>query len=118
MERKVVVHHMRNSVNIDASRSNVSGHQHPHRPRLEILQRAQSLILRTIRVNRSRPDPALFETAGNAIGAVFGAGKNKDGVELRIGQQMKEKSRLKMRTNVVNELRDSFRGVRPAANLD
>ena len=100
------------------ARRDVGRDEHPHRSRLEILQRAQPLILRTVRMDRAGFDPAALEPARDAIGAVLGASKNENGIELRIAQQVEKKSRLQMGTHVVNELGDRVRRVRAPADLN
>ena len=51
---------------------------------LAILQRAQPLILRTIRMNRAGLDSAGFEPPRDLVRAVFGSTKDQDSIELRI----------------------------------
>ena len=41
--------------------------------------------------------PLLFESAREAVGAVFCPGKDEHGVELRIGQQVQQQRRLEVR---------------------
>ena len=94
---KVVVHHMRDAIHIDASRRDVRRHQHAYCSRLEILQGAQSLILRAVRMNRSGLDPAALEPARNAVGGMFRPREDEHGVELLISQQMQEKGWFQMR---------------------
>src|SRR3954454_11377051 len=48
VHREVVIHHVRDAVDVDPARRNVGCDKHPHRSRLEIRQGAQPLILRTI----------------------------------------------------------------------
>ena len=84
VHREIVIHHVRNAVHVDAARRDIRGHEHAHRAGLEILQRAQPLVLRTVRMERAGLDAAAFEPARDAVGAVLGAGENEHGVELRI----------------------------------
>ena len=87
VHREIVVHHMRNPVHIDAPRGDVGRHQNADRAGLEILQRTQPLVLRTIGMDRPRLDSAAFETARDLVGAVLCPGENEHRVELRIAQQ-------------------------------
>ena len=96
VHRKVVIHHVRNAVHVDAARGDVGRDEHAHRAGFEILQGAQSLVLRAIGVNRSRLDARAFESARDAIGAVFRPRENEHGIELRIAQQMQQERWLQV----------------------
>ena len=50
--REVEIHHMGNTIHINATRGNVRGHEHAHRAGLEIIQRAQALVLRAVGMQR------------------------------------------------------------------
>ena len=63
-------------------------------PDLEILQRTQPLVLRSIRMDRPRRDPGSLEFARDLICAPLCSGKNENGIELRIGEKMKQQRRL------------------------
>ena len=115
---KIVIHHMRNAVDIDAAGGDVSGDEDAHCSRFEILQGAQALILRSVRMNCPRLDSAALESARNAIRPALCSGENEDGVEPRIGQQMKKKPRFQMRTHFVNKLCDRVRRIGATTNLD
>ena len=93
VHRKIVIHDMRNSIHVDSARRDIRRHEHPHDSGFEILQSAEPLILRAVRMDRSRLDSAALEPARDAVGAVFRASKDEDRVELRIGQQMKQEAR-------------------------
>jgi hypothetical protein len=92
VHRKVVVHHVRDAIDINAARSDIGGHEHTDRSRFKILKCAEPLILRTVRMNRAGPDPSGFEFAGDAIGSALRPCEHEHGVELRIGQQMEKES--------------------------
>ena len=97
VHREIVIHHVRNSIDVDTARSNVGRDQNADGAGLEIFQRAQPLILRSIRMNRARRDPAGLELARDLIGAALGPGKNENGIELRIGKQMQQERGLQVR---------------------
>ena len=63
VHREIVIHHMRDPIDIDAARGDIGRDQHAHRARLEIFQSAQPLILRTIRMDRAGLDSAALEPA-------------------------------------------------------
>src|ERR1043166_5613096 len=69
VHREVVVHHVRNPVDVDPAGRNISRDKHPHCSRLEILQCAQPLILRTVRVDRAGLYSSCLELARNPVGA-------------------------------------------------
>ena len=56
VHREIVIHHVRNPIHVDAARGNVGRDQNADGAGLEILQRAQPLILRSIRMDRARRD--------------------------------------------------------------
>ena len=90
VHRKIVIHHMRNSVYVDPARRYVGSHEDADGPRFEIFQGTQPLILGPIGMDRSCFDAAAFEPARKPVGPVFGSGKYEDGIELRIAQKMEE----------------------------
>ena len=86
VHREIVIHHVRNPIDVDATSGDVGRDQNADGSGLEILQRAQPLILRSIRMDRSRRDPCTLELPSDPIRAMFRPGKNENGIELRIGQ--------------------------------
>ena len=86
-------------------------------PCLELLKGAQALVLRAIAVQRAGLDAARVELARDAVGAVFGAGKDEHGVERGVFEQRDEQRELEVPRHFVGDLRDGFRGVRAAAHL-
>ena len=115
---EVVVHHVRYAIHVDAARRDVGGHEHTDMSGLEILQRAQALVLGTVGVQRGGANAALFELSGHPVGAVLRPRKDQHHVHARIEQQVQKQSRLGMVANFVNELRDGFGRVRAPADLD
>src|SRR2546423_11717052 len=96
VHREIVVNHMRNPVHIDPARGNVRGHENADGAGFEIFQSTQPLVLGAIGMNGARGDAAAFKTAREPVRSVLGPGKNKDGIELRIVQEMKQQRRLQM----------------------
>src|SRR6202011_2963334 len=62
VHRKIVVHHMRDSIHVNATRGDIGGDKDTDGAGLEILQRAEPLVLRTIRMNGTRFDSTAFQT--------------------------------------------------------
>src|SRR5688500_11022908 len=48
VHREIVIHHVRNAVDVDAARGDVGGDEDAHSAGLEVLERAQALVLRAI----------------------------------------------------------------------
>ena len=58
VHREIVIHDMRNPIHVDPACRNVGSHEDANRSGFEILQSAEPLILRAVRMDRSRLDPA------------------------------------------------------------
>jgi hypothetical protein len=84
MHWEIVIHHVRNAIYIDAAGGDIGGNEHTYRTGLEILQRAQALILRTVRMNRPGHDSAGLKLARDSISSSLGSRKDKHRVELGI----------------------------------
>ena len=48
MQRKIIVHHVRDAVHVNAAGGDIRRHQHAHGTGFEIFQRAQTLALRAV----------------------------------------------------------------------
>ena len=81
---EIVIYHVRDAIDIDAARGDIGGDENTHRARLEILQRAQALILRTVRMNRPGHDSAGLKLARDSVSTSLGSRKDKHRVELGI----------------------------------
>ena len=84
VHREIVVHHVRDTVHVNTTRGDISRHEHAYRAGLEILEGAQALVLRPVRMDRRRLDPLVLQIAGDAVGPVFHAGEHEHHVELRV----------------------------------
>ena len=82
VHREVVVDDMRDAVHINAARRNICRYKHGDYARLEILQRPQPLVLRTVGVQRRCLDAFAFKMARNAIRAVFHAREHEHHIHL------------------------------------
>src|SRR5207248_1099422 len=102
----------------DPARGDIGGDENTDRAGFEILQRAEPLVLRTIRMDRARFDSAAFETARQPISAMLRAGENENGVELRVAQEMEEQRGLQVRAHFINKLRHGVGRIRAPADLD
>ena len=64
------------------------------------------------------PDPVGFETARQAVGAMFHAREDQDHVQARLAQQVYQQRRLKVPGYFIDELGHGLGGIGPAADLD
>ena len=118
VHREIVIDDMGDAVHVDAARGDVGGDQDAHRAGLEILERAEPLVLRAVGVDGGGLDAVLFEPARDPVGAMLGAGEDEHRVERGFAQQMGEQRGLEMLGNFVDELRHGLGGVGAAADLD
>ena len=72
MHREVEIDHMRDAIDIDAARCDVRGHEHTNCAALEISERTEALILRSVRMQGCRRNTFTTELPCNAIGTVLG----------------------------------------------
>ena len=75
---------MRDPIHVDAARGDVRGDEDTDRAGLEILQRAEPLVLRAIGMDGAGLDSAALQPASDLVGAMLGPGENKNRVEFRI----------------------------------
>src|SRR6185369_10744745 len=73
MHWEIIIHHMRNAVDVNSPSRDVGSDQHAHGAGFEILQCAQALVLRTIGVESRGADALGFKAARNPIGAMLHA---------------------------------------------
>src|SRR5215212_3130292 len=102
---EIVIDDMGNPIDVDAARRDVRRDENTNSTRLEVLQRAQPLVLRAIGVDCPGLDAAAFETARDPIGTPLRPGEDKDGIELRIAEKMEEQPLFQVNRHFVGELR-------------
>ena len=81
VRREVVVHDMRNTVDVDATRGDVGSHEDTDLALAEFIKGTQALVLRSIGVNRPRRDTRLLKASGDAVGPVLGPSEDKHLIE-------------------------------------
>jgi hypothetical protein len=86
VHREIVIHHMGDPIHIDAAGGDIGGDEHPHGARFEILQRAEPLVLRAIRMDGSRFNSAALQPTRNSVRSMLGPRKHQDRVEGGIAQ--------------------------------
>jgi hypothetical protein len=87
---KVVVHHVGDTVNIDAASGDIGGHENTDLPLTELIKRSKALVLRTIGMDRPGGDAGLLKAAGNPVGPMLGPGKDEHHILARILKKMKQ----------------------------
>ena len=75
---QIVVHHVRQLLDIQPAGGEVGGHQHAQLAALEVRQRARAVRLALVAVDRVRADAVAPELLGEAVGAVLGAREHED----------------------------------------
>jgi len=118
MHREVEVHDVRDTLDVDAARGDVGRDEHARAPALERLQRLGALALAAVRVNRRRDDAGVLQLARDLVGAVFRAREDEHEVERLVAEQVDQQIDLAALRNGIEELRDRFRGIRAAPDLD
>ena len=114
---KIVIYDVRDAVHVNAARRDVRRHQYTYDAVLEIFQRAQSLALRTVGMQRRGADARRFEIARDAVGGVFHAREDEHHVHRRVFEQMQQQRGLQTFGNFVDELRHGLGWICAAANL-
>jgi hypothetical protein len=80
MTRKVVINYVRDAFHIDSACRDIGCDENADTTGLKILESAESLILRTVSMKSRTGNTQRFQTTGNAVGPVFRAGKDKNGL--------------------------------------
>lgn len=88
---EIIIDDMGHRVDIDAARRNVGRHEKAHIAVLKRLQRARSLALALIAVDRHGVDAGLIKPGDNAVSLVFHAHKDDDTLHRSVRRQMGKK---------------------------
>jgi hypothetical protein len=88
MTGKVVINHVGDAFDIDSSRRDIGCDEDANTTGFEILECTESLILGAVGVKSRAGDSQGFQTTGNTVGPVFGAGKDENGLHGFILQKM------------------------------
>src|SRR5689334_2898538 len=97
--RQFKIDDMADAVDIDAARCNVGRDQRPRLSTTEGGQRALTLALALVAMNGGSVDARLVERAGDAIGAVLGAGEDNHARQVRIVEKFDQQVALLRRFN-------------------
>ena len=80
---QVEVHDMADARDVDPTRSDVGGDQHPHLAGLERGDRALALRLALVAVDRAGGDAGGFELTNDLVGAVLGSAEHQRALDRR-----------------------------------
>lgn len=92
--RKIEVHHVRETVDVDAARGDVRRDEDATRAITEAVHRLVACVLRFVAVDGRRRDAGLLEVRHEAIGAVLGAREDERGLHLGVLEELNEKRGL------------------------
>ena len=90
MHGEVIVHHMRDTIDINPTSRNIGCYQHSYRTRLKVFERFEPLALGTIRVKSGGANASLFQLTRDSIGTVLHAREDQHHVHLRIIQEVEQ----------------------------
>jgi len=80
MTREVVIDHVGNPFHIDSACRDIGCDKDANTAGLKILESTETLILGAVGVKSRAGDSQGFQTTGNTVGPVFGAGKDENGL--------------------------------------
>lgn len=112
------VHHMRQLIDIEPTCRNIRGHQDAELPLLEAGQRPCARILALIAVDGCGADPIALQLLAEAVGAVLGAGEDKDLPPVSRVDEMREELPLALAVHGMDHLLDALCGGVSAGCLD
>lgn len=106
--RQLEVNDVGNIININATCSNIGRHQNVHAPAFEAAERAVTLALAAIAVNRFSTEASFLKMQLNPVCATLGAGEHDGTFQARIAQNVCQNAALGTSFNVQNVLIDPF----------
>ena len=117
LRRKIEIDDVRDSLDVDAARGDVGGHQDAHRAALEGAQRLQPLTLASIGVQCGRGDARLRKLSRDLVRAVLGPGEHEHRVQGLIAKKVQQQRNLAALRHFVDKLGDCLRRIRSPADL-
>ena len=106
ISRHVIVKHMRNTLNVDTSRCNISRNHHLVFTAFKPIHSPLTLLLRTVRMNRFGFNFVLFQRAAYLVRSAFSTRKDQNAVHLLTFHHIKQKLHLLVLPNRINMLSD------------
>src|SRR5262249_3307829 len=103
--RQVVVHHVRQRLDVDAARRDVGRDQHLQLEGLEARERLHALRLALVAVDRRGRDAVALELLGEAVRAVLGAAENQHLLPVVLLDEMREEMALALPADGERDLR-------------
>src|SRR6185312_13189631 len=92
--RQLVVHHVRQHVDVQAAGGDVGGHQHAYAVLLEVRQRPGAGTLALVAVDGGGVYAVLAELFGQAVGTVLGTGEHQHLFPVAFGDELGEQQAL------------------------
>ncbi len=107
---QLVVHHVRQLFNVEATGGDVGRHQHADVARLEVRQRTGTRPLALVAVDRRAADAVFVQLFRQVVRAVLGAGKDQHLLPVTLADHLGEQFALALFIHKVNVLRHLLRG--------
>ncbi len=116
--RQLVVHDVRQLVDVEAARGDLGGDQDGRPAGLEVGQGAHALSLAAVAVDGRGADALALELLGEAVGTVLGAGEHERLVDDAGLDQVRQQLALALAVDQVHDLGDQRRGRVAGRDLD
>ena len=110
--RKIEVHNMRDVIDIESARRNISCNEHRRATRTKRIKRARSCILRLVAVNCIRVNSCGLELARKSISAVLRLGKHNGAIHRKRSKEMHQQLRFLRFEHEVKFLIDALNSAR------
>ena len=101
---QLVVHHIRQLVNVQTTRGDIGGHQHAHTAIFKVIQRTGTRTLTLVTVNRCSGDAIFTQLLGQMVGTVLGTGKHQHLTPLIAANQKRQQFALTLTIDKVHTL--------------
>src|SRR5690606_4956632 len=116
--RRVVVHYVRDQVDVDSARGNVGRNENADAPALDTVQRALALTLRAVGVDDRRGEALLSQLAHDPVGAMLGPGEDEYVLHVLAAEHLEQQIHLLVLAHVAETLEYGFGRVLSLADLD
>ena len=116
--RQVVVHDMRQLLDVEAARGDVGCHQHLDLSRLEILERPDARVLALVAMDRVGADAIALQLRREAVGSVLRLAENEHLVPRILLHEVRQQLALAIGIDEMHVLRDRLDRRIAARDLD
>ena len=114
----IVVDHMRNAVHVESPGRNIRGHEHPDGTAFETFQRAITLALRAVGMDRCCANALLIQAPRDLVGAMLGAREDEHAFHLLAFERMEQQSRFGLLSDSIEMLFDGFHRIASLPDFD